>query len=125
MVAYSFKRQFREPILVGSKQQTIRADRKRHARPGEALQLYTGMRTRQCELIGRAVCSEVVPVRIGVEGRWLEVGGIRWNDFALLDNFSRQDGFADWPELIGFWRTEHPDTPMFSGVLIRWSDFAP
>ena len=48
MVAYSFKRRFREPILAGSKQQTIRADRKRHARRGEALQLYTGMRTTQC-----------------------------------------------------------------------------
>jgi hypothetical protein len=26
MVAYSFKKQFREPILAGSKRQTIRAD---------------------------------------------------------------------------------------------------
>jgi len=35
MVAYSFRARFREPILVGAKRQTIRADRKRHARPGE------------------------------------------------------------------------------------------
>jgi hypothetical protein len=47
VVAYSFRQQFRPPILAGTKRQTIRADRKRHARPGEQLQLYTGMRTRQ------------------------------------------------------------------------------
>jgi len=63
MVAYSFKAQFREPILAGTKRQTIRADRKRHARLGEALQLYTGMRTRQCKLIGRATCNALGFVR--------------------------------------------------------------
>ncbi|MEJ0016825.1 MAG: ASCH domain-containing protein [Acetobacteraceae bacterium] len=46
MVAYSFKRDFAAPILAGIKRQTIRADRRRHARPGEVLQLYTGMRTK-------------------------------------------------------------------------------
>lgn len=74
MVAYSFKAQFVEPIRAGlglptepqirPKRQTIRADRKRHARPGEELQLYRGMRTRQCFLIGRAACTEVTKIRI-------------------------------------------------------------
>lgn len=45
MVAYSFQKRFVEPIRSGRKRQTIRADRKRHARPGEVLQLYSGMRT--------------------------------------------------------------------------------
>ena len=35
VVSYSFKRQFIDPIKRGTKRQTIRADRKRHARPGE------------------------------------------------------------------------------------------
>jgi hypothetical protein len=43
MVAYSFNPIFVGPILAGTKRQTIRAERKRHARPGEAMQLYTGM----------------------------------------------------------------------------------
>ena len=38
MVAYSFKQQFAPAILSGAKCQTIRADRKRHAREGEAVQ---------------------------------------------------------------------------------------
>jgi len=74
MVAYSFRARFREPILVGAKRQTIRADRKRHARPGEQLQLYTGMRTRECAIIARALCSQVMPVRIDVDGCRIEVG---------------------------------------------------
>lgn len=39
MVAYSFRKRFGPPILAGTKAQTIRADRKRHARPGEEVQL--------------------------------------------------------------------------------------
>jgi hypothetical protein len=58
MVAYSFKERFAEPILNGTKGGTIRASRKGplraatggHAKPGEELQLYTDMRTRNCRL---------------------------------------------------------------------------
>ena len=121
MVAYSFKAQFRAPILSGAKRQTIRSDRKRHARPGEQLQLYTGMRTRQCAIIGRAVCEGVGPVRIDVEGGWIVVSDReRWGGQDMMDAFARQDGFADWPAMQAFWRAEHPDTPVFSGVIIRW-----
>lgn len=55
MVAYSFKRQFGPPILAGTKGGTIRNDRKRHARPGEELQLYHGMRTKSCTLIANHI----------------------------------------------------------------------
>lgn len=121
MVAYSFKGRFAEPILSGSKRQTIRADRKRHARPGEELQLYTGMRTRSCRLIGRATCLTVSPIEIGfgyppfVEVHHREA--VRDDE---LDHFARADGFADWADLAAFWAAEHPDTPVFSGVLIQW-----
>lgn len=71
MVAYSFKKQFIRPILIGlgaplspdefavgmdefgnvsrpvGKRQTIRAlGKRRHARPGELVSLYFGMRTK-------------------------------------------------------------------------------
>ena len=48
VVALNFKQQFIPPILSGAKRQTIRAiGRRRHAIPGETLQLYTGMRTKR------------------------------------------------------------------------------
>lgn len=120
MVAYSFKAQFREPILAGTKRQTIRADRKRHARLGEALQLYTGMRTRQCKLIGRATCNALVPVTLGLSAGWIDTPAGQMRDPPSLDLFAITDGFADWAYMIAFWRRKHPDMAVFSSILIRW-----
>jgi len=125
MVAYSFKKQFVAPILAGTKRQTIRAERKRHARPGEAVQLYTAMRTRQCRQIGIAVCTSVLGIQIDVEGgiiREMETG-VAIRTAADLDDFAMLDGFPNWSEMAAFWRENHPDTPVFSGVLIRWNMF--
>ncbi len=125
MVAYSFQKQFSRHIRLLTKQQTIRAERKRHARPGEQLQLYTGMRTRFCSLIGRAVCSEVLPITIDIEGVRVESGGLVLHGHNEMDIFATADGFRDWSEMRGFWRKHHPGVTVFSGVVIRWVDFAP
>jgi uncharacterized protein YqfB (UPF0267 family) len=64
MVAYSFNKQFVDAIRSGRKHPTIRANRKRHARPGEMLQLYTGMRTRTCtKIVPDVVCTRLDEVR--------------------------------------------------------------
>ena len=133
MVAYSFKPRFVEPIrrglepgpwLRGMKRQTIRADRKRHARPGEEVQLYRGMRTKQCFLIGKALCIGIYRINIHFRARhrsWLRNsldGKIDRRDG--LDRFARRDGFADWEELATFWRDEHAGIDDFSGLLIVW-----
>jgi hypothetical protein len=124
MVAYSFKRQFVRPILDGTKRQTIRADRRRHARPGEELQLYTGMRTKECRLICRARCLDVLPIFIAFRKRartdWVRVGGKKLDRPSELDAFARHDGFKDWGELREFWRTNHPGVCDFRGVMITW-----
>lgn len=124
MVAYSFKSRFAPPILAGTKRQTIRADRKRHARTGEQLQLYTGMRTKQCKLIGRAPCLSVWPVTLILrEVHSVVLEGFR-EIYGDLDTFARADGFKDWGELAGFWADNHPGVEIFDGVLIRWGDLA-
>ncbi len=122
MVAYSFKPRFRGPILAGTKCQTIRAERKRHARPGEQVQLYTGMRTRYCRIIGRAVCTTTSPVTIGVAEGWVDDGCGRMIDPYFLDAFAHLDGFVGWTAMAAFWQREHPDVEVFSGVLIRWRE---
>lgn len=123
MVAYSFKPRFVGAILSGTKRQTIRADRKRHARVGEEIQLYTGMRTRQCQSIGRAICESVVPIRLDLS---LKRGEIDLPDRLVcmqqdLDAFARMDGFSDWWEMRGFWLEEHDTAGPWSGILIRWT----
>lgn len=135
MVAYSFKKQFVDPIRAGlghyehidgmipaPKRQTIRANgKRRHARPGETLQLYSAMRTKQCFKIGEATCTEVVPISIDVrkDGLLISSGRQRIIGGTLIDNFARLDGFADGKEMRDFWLKEH-GLGKFEGVLIRW-----
>lgn len=123
MVAYSFKARFAEPILQGTKTQTIRAPRKRHARAGEELQLYTGMRTKQCKLIRRAKCVDVGHVFLSFLNARVEAWdtGTAWTTPDELQAFAEQDGFASWKDLRQFWEKEHPGFDQFEGVLIRWA----
>lgn len=125
MVAYSFKKQFVPHILAGQKEQTIRADRKRHARPAEPMQLYTGMRTKQCRLIGTATCFSVHTVTIDLPDNSVIIGGDKRQGWADLDRLAHQDGFDGWLAMRSFWLENHPEKPVFSGLLIRWTDFHP
>lgn len=148
MTAYSFKRRFVVPISLGlgrayalddiegdiivasrPKLQTIRAvGRRRHARPGETLQLYTGMRTKQCFKIGDGQCVRVDPIRIHVEGGRISIcpgtpDERTFDKTVELDAFAQRDGFADWADMREFWREEHGDLKRlgpFVGVLIMW-----
>jgi hypothetical protein len=122
MVAYSFKEQFVAPILAGTKCQTIRADRKRHARAGDELQLYTGMRTKQCRLIGRATCLGAVPARLNFASNCVEIGGAVFHGWEDLSAFAKQDGFEDWLMMRDFWRDRN-SFDHWTGILIRWGGF--
>lgn len=142
MPAYSFKARFVAPICVGlgidilrvrglvipagveikPKRQTIRAHgKRRHARPGETVQLYRGMRTKQCFKIGDARCIDVSNVII-----WVTADAIAIERSKLLlgaremAEFAQQDGFAGPADMAAFWREEHPGIEKFEGVLIKW-----
>ncbi len=131
MVAYSFFPRFFEPIRQGIKTQTIRANGlRRHARPGELLQLYTGMRTVHCKLIIPATpCLDVMKIMIvfatGIRDGLPVIGKIRTDGINVrdLDAFAIRDGFADIEDMSAFWRENHPETVRegFCGVLIEWA----
>lgn len=121
MVAYSFKLRFVQPIIDGRKRQTIRATgKRRHAGPGDELQLYTGQRTRACQLIGTAICMSAWPITIDIK-RWLIVAHDRdLQTPEKLDYFATQDGFPDAKAMREFWQAEHGDE-VFHGFLIEWT----
>lgn len=138
MVAYSYKKRFVAPIRIGlgiqvhhepgdahvyrPKLQTIRADRKRHARPGEEIQHYCGMRTKHCFLIGRSRCMavETILMKIGANADMqIRIAGKNLSD-RQAEECATNDGFGSIEDMWLFWREEHKDISRFSGVLIRW-----
>lgn len=141
MVAYGFKRYFAPQIEDGSKTHTIRGHRRRHAHPGEPVQLFTGLRTRHCrKIIPDPPCISVLPIvimssdlidagiaYIEIDGRPLHRDEIE--GFAISDGFdpARLRGIAP-AALIGataretmgrFWRVENPGS-VFQGVIVKW-----
>jgi hypothetical protein len=120
MVAYSFQKRFAPKILGGTKQQTIRlVGRRRHARPGEEIQCYTGLRTKHARLIRRVTCTDVLPIHIWFVGRSrIKVGDDLVYD---LDSFAIGDGFDHWDDMWEFWREHHDKPSEFSGLIIKWS----
>jgi len=146
MPAYSFKKRFIVPIRLGlglpysiddidgdlavsslPKRQTIRAiGRRRHARPGEAVQLYYGMRTKQCEKIGEGRCTAVLPIRIvvkehsmptEVDGKHVGVGSAEYP--GGMRELAQLDGFEHAEDMHEFWKQEH-GLGEFNGLLIKW-----
>lgn len=120
MVAYSFQRRFADLIVSGQKQQTIRAHRTRHVRPGEDMQLYVGMRTKHCRKVADVVCESVENILIKVPA----VGDCLVTDDCaraapVSAAFAKADGFVDAADFSNFWRSVH-GVGEFAGVLICW-----
>ncbi len=141
MVSYNFKKYFAPQIVDGTKSHTVRRDRPRHARVGEAVQLYSGLRTRHCfKIIADPTCIGVQPIviestdLINAGIAYIEIGGCPLHRDEI-ETFAASDGFA--PDrlasiaprsLIGataretmgrFWRAENPGS-RFEGVIVRW-----
>lgn len=125
MVAYSFQRRFIDPIVSGSKLQTIRSKGKRtHARPGNMLQLYFGLRTKHAvKIIDDATCTRADRIRINFGLRTIVIGpdgGPIIQGRFDLDRFADLDGFEDWEDLSTFWKEWHPEQPFFDGMMVGW-----
>lgn len=139
MVAYSFRPMFGHQVSSLTKRQTVRADRKRHARPGEPVQLYQGMRTRDCvKLVDPdPICSRVRSIEIAVTDLMpVAIVSIAIEGIPLqreeIELFCRADGFAPscvrefWllgdtaRENMGSFWLHHHGVGRFEGVLIEW-----
>lgn len=123
MVAYSFAPRFEVAIREGWKTQTIRAGRARHARPGEMVQLFCGMRTAHCRKIVPDVrCTEVMNITILFDGEG-EIDRIKTDGLVVrdLDAFAIRDGFTDASDMAEFWRRTHGKVGAFHGVIIEWA----
>lgn len=132
MVAYGFKARFVPLIQAGTKRQTIRLPRRRHARPEERVQLYHAMRTPQCfKIIPDPVCIGldrlVIDTRSGaldhieINGVVIRIGTDEVEAFAQADGFGGTEHPA--AEVFGRWWTRHHGRALHEDlVLVRWED---
>ncbi len=124
MVAYNFQSQFVDAIRSGEKSHTIRRlGKRRHARPGETLQLYMGMRTKRCaKIIPDPECLAVMPISIHIETAKItriDIGRSILTSMHALHAFAINDGFPGLTAMSEFWQKFHGQ-PLFTGLLIAW-----
>lgn len=114
MVAYSFQKMFAEDIRFGLKWHTVRGERKRHARPGETMQLYTGMRTKHCKrIIEDPKVEAVQPIMLGFEPPCVLIEVMIDGQRRHPSTFAALDGFRGWRFRVPAKWTGHADD--------RWS----
>lgn len=114
MVAINFSEQFATRVERGEKRQTIR--RGLRCKAGDALQLYTGQRTKKCRKLLDAVCRDVTYVGLTARGVTL---GDKTRFPSDIDDFARLDGFDDYAAMWK-WFSERYETNSFTGHIIRW-----
>lgn len=124
MSAFNFCAQFVPAIEAGLKCQTIRAKRVdgRNPKPGDALQLYTGMRTTKCRKIkADPVCRERYEIEIGLSDdklhAYVVLDGRRLEHHQVID-LATADGFKDSAAFIAFFSEKH--ALPFYGYLYKW-----
>jgi len=135
MVAFNFMPQFADDVQFGRKTQTIR--QKQKCKVGDKIQLYTGQRTKQCRLLGNAVCTAVESVSLGESEikhqgirRWLQynfdggrgfwqlICGLTDPDGSGIEQFAKDDGFKNSDDMFQFFADKY--TLPFIGFLHKW-----
>lgn len=119
MVAINFSQQFVSSIASGNKRQTIRQSKR--CKPGQQLQLYKGMRTKECRLIRNAICKDVRDISFSIDPLFfsprIELNGDKLTHSEALD-LAIDDGFGDATAMTVFFKGLY-GMP-FNGYLITW-----
>lgn len=119
MPAYNFQKQFVPMIRDGLKKQTIRRRRKNRTEAGDLLRLYTGQRTKNCELIHEGVCTAVKPIQIMPVVEIVKLDG-RVLDSAQVFRLAKADGFETPEAFFEFFKQYPPDVLYFGLEVIYW-----
>jgi hypothetical protein len=103
---------FKEEVLSGQKDQTIRKPRKIPIKVSDRLYLYWKLRTKQCEKLGEAICTETFIIRITYRYRvdnpsattiWIPREPSEWGAFLSEDqmaDLARRDGFDSAEDMV-------------------------
>lgn len=112
----SFKPQFKDKILNGTKIHTIREDKHKRWKEGNKIHFVTGARTKQRNVFFEGTCTCVDSVWISGISKIIIMNDTRRLNEDEIKEFAKNDGFDDVQD---FWK-------WFSGkgedyVLIHWT----
>ena len=110
----SFKKQFVQPILDGTKVHTIREDKGNRWTVGKKIHFATGVRTKNYEQFMEGECIGLQKIRIKNEGIYVSERRLNYIEAKQL---AFRDGFDYLSEFLKFF-----DRP-FDGIIIHWTDF--
>lgn len=124
MPVLGFKKQFVQPILAGTKVHTIRAPRKHPVKVCQRLYFYTGVRTKDADKFGEAICSKIQEIEI-VTRSASDLATVAI-DKKLISRDEKlrlvhADGFASEMDFSAFFRSNYGYR--FIGQLIHWKEF--
>jgi hypothetical protein len=131
MPAYSFQKQFVDPVERGDKTHTIRGKRKSLPKAGHRFVGYYAMRTKQCRKLIDSTITRVQDICIETSERICEYRGGEHYFYAYpritidgeilardeMEALARRDGFPDLFTMMSFWPDEKRP---FDGDLIHW-----
>lgn len=114
----SFKNQFPEKILSGSKIHSIREDPHGRWKPGRKIHMATGVRTKKYHCFKESVCVSVQIFTIYLDQSgslvvWIDGHKLQVNE---IKNLTINDGFGS---IKDFRQWFHSD---FQGRIIHWTD---
>jgi hypothetical protein len=118
-----YRNRFIRPIQLKIKRHTIRRERKRPIIAGDYLshRHWAGKAydSKQIE-IANGTCTAVFPILVTELGYLIGDGsGQMKTDPEELNEFAVSDGFADWADLMAYYRAEKVALP-FRGEIIHW-----
>lgn len=113
MPAVNFLKRYAPKVASGEKRQTVRM---RQFSIGAQLHLFTGMRTKSCQRLGKGVVTSSRPIVIDYVDYVpsIQVNGI---DYSVkeMEAFARADGFSDLDAFMAYF-SEQYDLPMAAWV---------
>ena len=119
MTAINFQKQFAPKVADGSKTHTIRKRRNKPIQKGDWLQLYTGMRTQNCQRLAIRICTKVESIIIDPINKKVVIGDTHLNTDEIYQ-LAIKDGFTDTLSFFHFF-TQYPQEVLDKDmVIIHW-----
>lgn len=116
----SFKKQFKQPILDGTKIHTIREDKSGRWKAGNSIQMATGVRTKQYNCFKESECISTQEIHIiyqpGIGIPAIYIDGMDMWKYGGIADLARNDGFKNLPEFLDWFSSD------FKGKIIHWTD---